>query len=214
MATRASLLRRDAGDRFARLPLEPRRPSSTPENMEMCQPSSSARPSWRRLKSSWTSSPRRPGGCAPAVSTSGRSASRRNSSPRASSEALDSGRAVGTLTLGWDDHRFWGEGNDAGYVHRLALVSSHRGGGLGHELLDWAESQVVAAGRRYLRLGCLAENGPLRAYYGAAGFEHRGDVSGESCDPCGAGPATWTVSLYERTTRAPDSSPPRSQGQR
>ncbi len=128
--------------------------------------------------------------------------------------ALDAGRAVGTLTLHWDDPRFWGEGDGAGYVHRLALVSSHRGRGLGHELLDWAESQVVAAGRTYLRLDCMGENEALRAYYEAAGFEHRGDVSGESCDPCGAGPASWTVSLYERTARGPDSSPPRSQGRR
>lgn len=116
--------------------------------------------------------------------------------------ALDAGRAVGTLTLQWEDPRFWGEGGDAGYVHRLAVVPSHRGRGLGHELLGWAESQVVAAGRTFLRLDCLSEKRALRDYYEAAGFEHRGDVSGESSDPCG-GRRRWTVSRYERAARVP-----------
>ncbi len=118
--------------------------------------------------------------------------------------ALDAGIAFGTLTLQWDDPRFWSRGDDAGYVHRLALVPTHRGRGLGYQLLDWAESQVVAAGRRYLRLDCLSENGALRAYYEAAGFEHRGDVSGECSDPCGSGRPRWTVCLYERTARVPE----------
>ena len=126
--------------------------------------------------------------------------------------ALDDGMAVGTLTLQWDDPRFWDEGNDAGYVHRLALVSSHRGRGHGYELLDWAQSQIAAAGRRYLRLDCGAENTALRNYYEAAGFEHRGDVSGHSSDPCGAGRPRWTASLYERAGRMPDGSFPLSEG--
>jgi len=65
--------------------------------------------------------------------------------------------------------------------------------------LSWADEQVVTAGRRFLRLDCLAENSSLGAYYRAAGFEHQGDVDGGYSDTRSEGERTsWTVSLYQR----------------
>lgn len=114
--------------------------------------------------------------------------------------AIEDGLVVGTVTLQWSDPRFWKDSDDdAGYVHRLALVPTDRGRGLGHRLLSWADEQVVTAGRHFLRLDCPAENSSLGAYYRAAGFEHQGDVNGEYSDERNEGETiSWTVSLYER----------------
>ena len=96
---------------------------------------------------------------------------------------------VATLALQWADPFFWGEREpDAGYVHRVAVRRSFAGRGLGEELLEWADEQVRARGRRYLRLDCMAANARLRRYYEELGFAHCGDVArGE-----------WLASLYER----------------
>ena len=88
------------------------------------------------------------------------------------------GEPAATLALLWSDPAFWGEQpEDAGYVHALAVKRTHAGRGLGARLLDWAEAQVVARGRTYLRLDCLAENDALRRFYEAQGFEPRGEVA-------------------------------------
>jgi GNAT superfamily N-acetyltransferase len=85
------------------------------------------------------------------------------------------GEVVGTLVVQWEDPIFWaGYPADAGYVHRLAV--RRHGDGLGARLLQWAEKHVAAAGKPFLRLDCVAWNGPLRAYYERAGYEHVGDV--------------------------------------
>ena len=87
------------------------------------------------------------------------------------------GKPVATLALQWADPAFWGEQPDeAGYVHALAVRRSHGGRGLGSRLLDWAEAEVVARGREFLRLDCLTENDALRRYYEGQGFEPRGEV--------------------------------------
>jgi ribosomal protein S18 acetylase RimI-like enzyme len=87
------------------------------------------------------------------------------------------GELAATLALLWSDPAFWGEQpDDAGYLHALAVRRTHAGRGLGARLLDWAEAEVVARGRTYLRLDCLAENDALRRYYQAPGFEPRGEV--------------------------------------
>jgi ribosomal protein S18 acetylase RimI-like enzyme len=88
------------------------------------------------------------------------------------------GETVATLALQWADPAFWGEQpDDAGYVHALAVRRTHGGRGLGARLLDWAEAEVVARGRAFLRLDCLAENDALRRYYEQLGFEPRGEVA-------------------------------------
>jgi protein-tyrosine phosphatase len=84
---------------------------------------------------------------------------------------------VGMLTLQTTDHRVWPEAApDALYVHGLMVSRRHIGERIGLRLLDWASAQVVAAGRAYLRLDCLAKNPVLRAYYERAGFTYRGTI--------------------------------------
>jgi GNAT superfamily N-acetyltransferase len=84
------------------------------------------------------------------------------------------GAVVGTITLSWADQAWPEAADDAGYVHRLAVLQ--RGSGLGEQLLAWASQQVVDRGRRYLRLDCVATNTVLRRYYERFGFVYCGDV--------------------------------------
>jgi protein-tyrosine phosphatase len=84
---------------------------------------------------------------------------------------------VGKLTLQWDDAEMWGEQPpDAGYVHGLCVRRAVAGMGLGAALLEWAGQRVVAQGRRWLRLDCMAANPALRAYYERLGFTYRGEA--------------------------------------
>lgn len=109
---------------------------------------------------------------------------------------------VATLTLQWSDPRFWdgvGDDDHAGYVHRVAVRRAHAGRGTGYRLLEWADQQVRARGRAWLRLDVVTGNGPLRAYYEAAGFAHVRDLTGEMTLPNGSRRA-WQTSLYQRPT--------------
>jgi GNAT superfamily N-acetyltransferase len=85
------------------------------------------------------------------------------------------GEIVGSLVVQWDDPLFWaGYARDAGYLHRLAV--RRHGGGLGARLLLWAEDHAAAAGKKYLRLDCVASNESLRAYYERAAYQYVDDV--------------------------------------
>ncbi len=96
---------------------------------------------------------------------------------------------VGTVTLQWEDQPFWGNTPpDAGYIHKLAIKRAFAGRGLGLEILEWAEAQARRAGKRFLRLDCIADNPRIREYYERVGFIHRGDL-----DHSG-----WKASLYEK----------------
>jgi len=99
------------------------------------------------------------------------------------------GQAVGTFALQRSDEETWGRvPNDAGYVHGLAIRRDFAGGGLGRELLGWAENRVSRSGREYLRLDCTAKNDVLNAYYRMAGFDYRGRAVVRELE----------VSLYEK----------------
>jgi GNAT superfamily N-acetyltransferase len=90
--------------------------------------------------------------------------------------AEQDGQAFGSLVVQWDDPLFWaGYPSDAGYLHRLAVRSP--GTGQGGALLRWAERHAAGAGKAFLRLDCVAWNGPLRAYYERAGYAYVGDVT-------------------------------------
>src|SRR6185312_15161044 len=103
--------------------------------------------------------------------------------------AILDGEPVGTLTLQWEDKKFWGDvSEDAIYVHRIAIRRAYAGKGLGLRLLQWAESMVAKAGKTYLRLDCMAENAALCEYYERAGFECRGEIQGKG----------WRGRLYEK----------------
>ncbi len=88
----------------------------------------------------------------------------------------DAGLAA-ALTLQDADAEIWGaDDGSALYLHRLVVARAHAGTGLGRRLLDWACDRGRELERRSLRLDCVASNGFLRSYYGAAGFEERSEV--------------------------------------
>jgi GNAT superfamily N-acetyltransferase len=99
-------------------------------------------------------------------------------------------RPAGTITLQWADLIFWGEQQpDSGYVHKLAVRPAYAGRKIGLEMLKWAESAARKAGKKFLRLNCLAEDRKIRDYYERAGFLYKGDVEGPRAK----------ASLYEKS---------------
>lgn len=117
--------------------------------------------------------------------------------------ALRDGEAVGTFQLNWRDAAVWGDdGLDgrAGYVHRLAVLPSGSGRGLGAVMLDQAARLIERHGRTLLRLDVDTVNPGLRRYYERLGFVHVRDVTGI--------PRTTTsgyrsASLYQRDVPPP-----------
>lgn len=82
-----------------------------------------------------------------------------------------SGVVVATVLTRWSDEEIWGpQPPDAGYIHGLRVRRSSAGRHIGRSLLAWAEHQIAAAGKRYARLDCIADNPRLVAYYEAAGY--------------------------------------------
>jgi ribosomal protein S18 acetylase RimI-like enzyme len=103
------------------------------------------------------------------------------------------GEPVATVTLLWDDPRYWGDRPaDAAYVHKLAVRRACAGRRIGSAIVEWADATAAAAGRAFLRLDCLGDNPGIRAYYEQLGFEHRGDlvVNGRN------------MAIYERPVRS------------
>ncbi len=106
--------------------------------------------------------------------------------------AMLNGKSVGTLTLQWEDKKFWGDvPDDAAYVHRIAIRRAYADKGLGSQLLRWAEHAAAEAGKTFLRLDCMAENAPLCEYYEKANFECRREIQGKG----------WRGRLYEKSIR-------------
>ena len=127
----------------------------------------------------------------------------RTQRPVSSTSRRSTAIVVGTVTLQWEDPRFWGDdGTDgrAGYVHRLAVPPRHAGAGLGARLLAWADERVRDVGRDRLRLDVVSHNAPLRRYYERCGFAYVRDVTGDWTATDGT-PQTWRTSLYERPLR-------------
>ncbi|WP_377268790.1 GNAT family N-acetyltransferase [Peterkaempfera sp. SMS 1(5)a] len=87
------------------------------------------------------------------------------------------GRLAATVTLDWADPLWGDDPAPAGYLHRMAVRRHAAGLDLGHRMIDWAAQAVLGRGRRQLRLDCVSANRPLRAWYEAAGFVHRGDAT-------------------------------------
>jgi len=116
--------------------------------------------------------------------------------------ASQGGKLVGTVTLSWSDPA-WPEAlDDAGYVHRSAVL--RRGTGLGQRLLGWAADQVTERGRSHLRLDCVATNRKLRRYYERLGFAYCGDTElfGAPGQRLSTGTPTL-VSLFELAVSGP-----------
>jgi GNAT superfamily N-acetyltransferase len=106
------------------------------------------------------------------------------------------GAVAATVTLDWADPVWADAEGSAGYVHRMAV--RRRGAGLGSVIIGWAAQVARRRGCGALRLDCVTSNGRLRAYYEAAGFEWRGDVTvgGAPGQRLGEGPVTQ-ISRYE-----------------
>jgi RimJ/RimL family protein N-acetyltransferase len=103
---------------------------------------------------------------------------------------------VATVTLQWSDPAFWGERDDAGFVHRLAVRRSHAG--TGRAVIEWAEEEVTSVGRSYLGLDCLSGNQRLRRYYEELGFRLVGEIAGPEDHPHSAAHGSWSAALYEK----------------
>jgi ribosomal protein S18 acetylase RimI-like enzyme len=104
--------------------------------------------------------------------------------------AAESGAAVGTLALQWEDERYWGKRpSDAGYVHRMAVAPEFMGRRIGEALLSWCAAEVIDRKRRYLRLDCPLANHELRSYYERLGFREVGEYRGD---------AEYEAALYEK----------------
>ncbi|HSG66348.1 MAG TPA: GNAT family N-acetyltransferase [Gammaproteobacteria bacterium] len=79
---------------------------------------------------------------------------------------------VGTLRYQIEDRLFWPDarGDDAAYVHRLAVRRCYAGRGVAAAMLRWAAARARAEGRRYLRLDTDITRPGLRALYEGCGF--------------------------------------------
>ncbi|MBV8275605.1 MAG: GNAT family N-acetyltransferase [Verrucomicrobia bacterium] len=82
------------------------------------------------------------------------------------------GAPAGTIKFQLEDHRFWPDlpGDDAAYVHRIAVKREFAGKGVATKMLDWAVNRAAALGRSHLRLDCEADRQALRAIYERFGF--------------------------------------------
>lgn len=108
--------------------------------------------------------------------------------------------ACATVTLDGADSVWDGLAGRALYVHRMAV--RRQSAGVGAAVLAWAAGVARERGLEALRLDCVASNDRLRAYYEAAGFIHRGDVTvaGAPGQRLDEGPVT-VVSRYELRPR-------------
>jgi GNAT superfamily N-acetyltransferase len=110
--------------------------------------------------------------------------------------ATIAGEIIGTVTLQWLDPPFWGDRQDAGFVHRLAVRRSPAG--WGRTLLDWAEQKALEQGRSFLCLDTLSSNTRLRRYYEDMGFRSVGEISGPADHPTDPTLGPWRAVLYEK----------------
>ena len=90
---------------------------------------------------------------------------------RISGDGHPGGEAAACMYLHGEDLLFWPQDppGEAFYVHRLAVARKYAGRGYAHAMLDWAEGEVRAKGRLYLRLDCEPRE-KLLALYRSAGF--------------------------------------------
>ncbi len=86
-------------------------------------------------------------------------------------------REIGTVTVSSSDPMIWPDRSaDAAYVHRLAIRRVFGGLGYGRAILEWAEGSAQSAGKKRVRLDCVADNAGLRHYYEQAGYAYAGDA--------------------------------------
>lgn len=95
--------------------------------------------------------------------------------------AMEGAALAGMFTLQFSDIQYWGDRNDESYayLHRLAVAKSHRGMGLGGQMIRFALRRAEERGCAGLRLDTVAHNIKLNRYYQSLGFHYMGtrDVS-------------------------------------
>jgi GNAT superfamily N-acetyltransferase len=79
---------------------------------------------------------------------------------------------AGTLRYQTEDPEFWPDavGDDAAYVHRLAVRRRYAGRGAAAAMLRWSAARARAEGRTYLRLDADITRPRLRTLYESCGF--------------------------------------------
>jgi GNAT superfamily N-acetyltransferase len=99
------------------------------------------------------------------------------------------GEPAGTVKFQLDDPLFWPDrlGENAAYIHRLAVRRKFAGGTVSTALMSWAVEHARSLGRDALRLDCDADRPRLRAMYERFGFSY--------CDDRQVGP--YLVARYE-----------------
>lgn len=76
----------------------------------------------------------------------------------------------------YEDELYWGKQNQkAGYVHSLVVKKDFKGKGLGKQIMQQIESDLIAQGISLFRLDCVANNKGLCNYYESLGFNKVGE---------------------------------------
>jgi GNAT superfamily N-acetyltransferase len=85
--------------------------------------------------------------------------------------------AAGTVKFQLEDPEFWPDrpGDNAAYIHRLAVRRKFAGGLISTALMTWAVERARGLGKDVLRLDCDADRTSLRAIYERFGFRYHSD---------------------------------------
>ena len=91
--------------------------------------------------------------------------------------AWSAGEAAGTVKFQLDDPEFWPDkaGENAAYIHRLAVRRAFAGRGISTALMAWAVERARTLRRDVLRLDCDADRASLRAVYERFGFKYHSE---------------------------------------
>lgn len=77
--------------------------------------------------------------------------------------ALEGEFVVGSVMAGYEGHRGW--------ISRIAVAKSHRGTGIGHDLLMEAERRLASLGCVKVNLQVVASNSATVTFYEKSGYE-------------------------------------------
>jgi ribosomal protein S18 acetylase RimI-like enzyme len=78
---------------------------------------------------------------------------------------FEGGNLVATVLASWEGRRGW--------INRLAVAPSHRGRGLGREMLALAETRLAARGCHKVNLHVAPDNAGVQDYYEKCGFAEK-----------------------------------------
>lgn len=107
------------------------------------------------------------------------------------------GEPAGTVRFEPSDQEFWPDVPDGEtiFLHRLAIRRRFARHGVSDAMIKFSAEETVRLGRRFLRLDCVVDRMPLRAFYERHDFRYHSDyVAGE-----------WHVARYEMAVAAVES---------